>query len=107
MKFLIALVLSVSTYAYAAAPQVVNVKVDESGFTPAEIKAPAGSTVELHLTRTTKDTCATSIVVPSMKIDQKLPLNKMVVVTLKDLKKGTIKFGCQMNMMLGGAVVVE
>ena len=103
MNFLMMLVLS----AFAAAPQVVNVQVDEAGFTPAEIKAVAGSTVELRLTRTTDDTCATSIVVPSEKISKVLPLNKTVSVVLKNLKPGSIKFGCQMDMMLAGAIVVN
>jgi plastocyanin domain-containing protein len=108
MKFVIAFALSVfALSSFAAAPQVVDVKVDESGFTPAEIKAPAGSTVALRLTRTSPDTCATAIVIPSMKINEKLPLNKTVTVVLKDLKKGTIHFGCPMNQMLSGNVVVE
>jgi plastocyanin domain-containing protein len=118
MKILIALLMASSAYAAAPAAtppatsqapsvHVVNVTVDESGFTPNEIKAKAGDTVELRLTRTTKDTCATSIVVPSMHIDKKLPLGKTVSVKLANLPKGTVKFGCQMKLMLSGNVVVE
>jgi plastocyanin domain-containing protein len=108
MKFLIALVLTFVSTAYAAtAPQVFDVKVDEAGYTPSEIKVAPGSTVELRLTRTTDDTCATEIVIPSMKIEKKLPLNKPVSVTLKNLKKGEIKFGCHMDLMLSGVIQVQ
>ena len=106
MNFIFATLLSFSAYS-ASSAQVVDVKVDESGYTPSEIKVNAGSTVELRLTRTTDETCATEIVVPSLKINKKLPLNQPVSVTLKDLKAGEIKFGCHMDLMLGGVIKVQ
>ena len=108
MKLLSAFILSAFVWpSLAGTPQTINVTVDENGYTPAEIKVAPGSTVILNLTRTTADTCATEIVVPSMKINTKLPLNKPVQVTLKDLKKGEIKFGCHMDLMLSGVIRVQ
>ncbi len=107
-KFLVALIVSSAVTAPAApAPQIVKVTVDENGYTPSEIKVAPGSSVELQLTRTTEDTCATEIVVPSMKINKMLPLNKTVSIVLKDLKRGEIKFGCHMDLMLAGVIKVQ
>ena len=108
MKILVvfALAFSFSVHAFAA-KQAIDVTVDEAGYTPAEIKVPAGSTVELRLVRTTDDTCAKEIVIPSLKINKPLPLNKRVVVVLPNLKSGQVKFGCHMDQMLGGAILVH
>jgi plastocyanin domain-containing protein len=116
MKLVIAALLVFSTHAFAAAPmsasaptaiQAIQVTVDERGYTPAEIKVPVGSSIELEITRTTDDTCAKEIEIPALKISQKLPLNQTVSVRLNHLKAGQVKFGCHMNMMLGGVILVQ
>lgn len=52
-------------------------------------------------------TCATSVIIPSLKIRRNLPLNRQVVIDLGELKKGEIRFGCAMDMMLGGVITVR
>lgn len=61
----------------------------------------------MKTTRKTDETCATEIQVPSKKITKKLPLNKTVTVNLGRLEKGEIRFGCGMNMMVGGIISVK
>jgi plastocyanin domain-containing protein len=86
---------------------IIDVKVDETGFVPSSIHVKPGDSVELHLTRTTKDTCATAIQIPSLKMKRELPLGKMVSIRLEHLAKGDIRFGCTDHMMFTGVIVVE
>ncbi len=66
----------------------------------------AGTPLRLTFLRTTEDTCATEVVVPSLKVKRALPLNKPVEVEFTPEKAGTIDFACGMAM-LKGAIVVE
>ena len=67
----------------------------------------------IHLTKKGKDTAeqtsffAKQIQVPSKKVKLDLPLNKSVQVDLGKLEKGEIRFGCGMNMMAGGRILVN
>ena len=87
--------------------QTVEMKVIDTGFEPKQIQVKPGIPVVLNITRTSDLTCSTEILVPSRKINQKLPLNKMVSVQLGSLEKGEIKFGCGMNMMDHGIIDVK
>lgn len=87
--------------------QTFDLAVTDNGFEPSEINAKPGSDVVLNITRKTDSTCATSITVPSKKVKVELPLNKTVTVALGKLDKGEIKFGCAMNMMVGGMLHVK
>ncbi|MEZ4871969.1 MAG: cupredoxin domain-containing protein [Bdellovibrionales bacterium] len=77
------------------------------GFEPSRIEVEANEKVTLNITRKTKVTCATEITIPSEKIEKELPLNKTVSVQLTPSKKGEIAFGCAMDQMLGGVIVVN
>jgi len=92
----------------AAAPvkgaQVVKVSVTDDGFVPESIKVKAGQPVTLEVTRTTDRTCATEIVMKDFGVNQKLPLDKMVAVTVTPKAKGSFRFACGMDMIAGNLV---
>jgi plastocyanin domain-containing protein len=87
--------------------QVVVLTVTDHGFEPKTVNVRPGVPTVLKITRTSEMTCATEIVIPTMKIKQDLPLNKTVEVSIGKLKKGEIRFGCGMNMMESGQIHVE
>ena len=87
--------------------KIIEVSVTEDGFVPSEIQAVAGEAVTLNITRKTDITCAKTVIVPQLKLKQALPLNKMVSLKLGVLKKGEIKFGCSMEMMIGAVINVK
>ncbi len=81
--------------------RTIEIAVTADGFTPAEVKAKAGETVKLVVTRKVERTCATEIVLKDFGVNVKLPLGKTVVVTLKPMKPGAYRFACGMNMIAG------
>jgi cobalt-zinc-cadmium efflux system membrane fusion protein len=87
-------------------PQTATITVTKDGFTPATVTLRAGVPARLTFVRTSNETCATQVVVPSLKIERPLPLNTPVVVELAAAKAGTIEFACGMDM-LKGAIVIE
>lgn len=84
----------------------VNVIVNENGYTPASLKAPAGQPVRIVFTRTSDAGCGQQLVFPSMKIHRDLPLNKPVAVDVTMPKAGELTFTCGMDMYRG-AIVAE
>lgn len=88
----------------AGATNVVEMTVDGSGFHPDRIAAKAGEPITLAITRTTDETCGTEIVIASMGVNTKLPLNERVEVTVTPGEKGEIAFACGMDMMKGTIV---
>ena len=98
---------SLSTGAATAdAPLRVAITIDSTGFNPPEVKAIAGKPVTLVFTRITDQTCATSVVIPSLKITKDVPLNTPTEITFTPGKHGDIDFACGMNM-ISGVVVVQ
>lgn len=85
----------------------IDLSVTEKGFEPKTIDVKPGSDVVLNVTRKTDTTCAKQIQVPSKKVKMDLPLNKSVEVALGKLEKGEIRFGCGMNMMEAGQILVK
>ena len=88
------------------AVRTIEISVTKEGFTPAEVKAKAGETVKLAVTRKVERTCATEIVMKDFGVNEPLPLDKTVVVTVKPEKPGSYRFACGMDM-IAGALVVE
>ena len=88
------------------AVQTAKVTVTKDGFSPATVTLRAGTPARLTFVRTTDQTCATEVVVPSLKIKRALPLNTPVDVEFTPAKAGTIDFACGMGMFKG-AIVVE
>jgi len=87
-------------------PLRYEISVGTEGFTPATVQARQGEAVTLAFTRVTDATCANEIVVPSHNIEVKLPLHEPVEITLVPETSGEIMFGCGMDMMLHGKIVV-
>lgn len=85
--------------------QSAKVTVGEQGFQPAQVSVKRGGPVRLTFVRTTDNTCAKEIVVPSLKIRRPLPLNQPVVVEFTPRKAATVEFTCGMAMLHGTIVV--
>lgn len=105
MKIFIIVFALVSTVSFAKeAANEFKMKVTDNGYEPSSLKVEAKKPVTLKITRTTNATCAREITVPSQKLKVDLPLNKEVTVKIAALDKGEIKFGCAMDMMIGGVI---
>lgn len=104
MKTMILALTLVSSVAFA---KDYTMTVTEKGYEPSTLKVKAGEPVTLKITRKTNATCAREITVPSQKLKVDLPLDKEVTVKLAALSKGEIKFGCAMDMMIGGVMIAE
>lgn len=105
MFFLSVLVMSSQlSFATEQPSKVFDIAVTETGFVPSSIDVTAGTRVTLNFKRKTDNTCATQIVVPSMKVKKDLPLNKTVSVELGRLSKGEVRFACGMKMVSGVVV---
>ena len=59
----------------------------------------------LTFTRTSDKTCATSVVVPSLRVKKELPLNQPVTIEFTPGQAGEIAFACGMNMLHGTLIV--
>lgn len=106
--FVIGIILA-STLAYAKdIKETVKLEVTENGFVPNSVNVKPGTDVTLAITRKTDSTCATAIQIPDKKIKKiDLPLNKTITIAVGKLEKGEIRFGCGMNMMTGGKIIVN
>lgn len=90
-----------------AAPRVIAMEVTGDGFVPANITVKAGEPVKFVVTRKTDETCALDLLIEGTDIKAPLPLNQAVEVAWTPTKAGKVKFGCAMDMMIGGMLVVE
>jgi plastocyanin domain-containing protein len=102
-----ALALTLSFNILAAQEQIYKLTVTEKGFEPSELKVKPDVPVVLKITRKTNGTCAREIIVPAKNIKVDLPMDKEVTVNVGKLQKGEIKFGCSMEMMVGGVMFVN
>lgn len=87
---------------------LADVTASEHGFTPPVLEVPTGgpgSHRSITFLRTTDKTCATEVVFPDLKIDQKLPLNQVVTLYVPTDSPKTLTFQCGMGMYKGSVVV--
>jgi plastocyanin domain-containing protein len=114
MRTLLALMISVVTLACGSAPPApppddgrptFQVEVGASGYTPAEVVAPAGTDVRLVFTRTSDEGCGGILVFPDLDIRRDLPLNQPVWVDVTTPASGRLAFTCGMAMYEGAVVV--
>ncbi len=84
-----------------AAARDIAVSVDAKGFTPSTISATKGETLKLIITRKVENTCVKKIVIPEFGINQDLPLNKPVTVSITTVKSGDVGFACPLDMVKG------
>jgi cobalt-zinc-cadmium efflux system membrane fusion protein len=90
--------------AAAASPQL-RVTITAKGFEPDRLSLPAGQISRVSFLRTTDETCAKEILVPSLNVKRALPLNQPVVIEVRAGPAGHIAFTCGMNMLKGTLVV--
>lgn len=105
----LALALTVRPAAAAdkpASPRIIKMTVTQDGFVPDEIKVTKGQPIQLVITRKTKKTCATEIVIEDYGVNLPLPLGKPVTIVLTPKKAGSIRYACGMDMF-SGVLVVE
>jgi len=91
----------------APAPKRLELAVTTDGFVPANLTVKANQPVTLAVTRKTDETCATELLIEGTSIKAELPLDKTVEVAWTPTKTGKVKFGCAMDMMIGGVLLVE
>ncbi len=87
--------------------RTVAMAVTDEGFVPANVTLKANEPVKFVITRKTDETCATAIQIDGTDIKKDLPLNQAVEVAWTPTKPGKVKFGCAMDMMIGGVLLVE
>jgi plastocyanin domain-containing protein len=85
----------------------VAIQVTANGYEPSPIALRKDEPVELTLTRTTDETCATEIVLEEYGINTKLPLNQAVTVRFTPTKAGELRYGCAMGKMVSGVLQVQ
>lgn len=81
--------------------QEINLTVTEEGFVPKDPEIKPGIPTVLKITRKTKATCATQVIIATKKIKHELPLDKEVSIDLGKLSQGDLKFSCGMDMITG------
>ena len=89
--------------------RVVELAVTDKGFEPSPVKVKAGQPLLLKVTRKTEKTCATEIVIDELgdKSKTDLPLNTTVEIDFTPSKAGEVKYGCAMDKMVAGVLLVE
>jgi plastocyanin domain-containing protein len=104
-----ALSLAVAGSAGAGAPagRKIELTVTSQGFAPTPVTVKQGEALTLVVTRKTEKTCAKELVIPSEGIHVALPLDQPVEVHLTPKKTGELRYGCAMQQMIGGVLVVE
>lgn len=109
MKIIIFSFLALASAGTAnAESKTITIEVTENGFQPGSIYVKPGTDVTLQVTRKTDQTCSTEIQVPSKSVKKTaLPLNTTVKISLGKLEKGEIRFGCGMDMMDSGKILVR
>ncbi len=94
--------LLVAAPAHAAGKaQVVHITVTSDGFVPEQVTVKKGQPVKLVVTRKVERTCATEIVMKDFGVNQPLPLDKPVTVTITPKKAGDYRYACGMDMITG------
>jgi plastocyanin domain-containing protein len=90
------------------ATPAADVVADEHGFSPASITLPQGgpgSHATVTFVRTTDKTCATEVVFPELKLEQKLPINQVVSIEVPTQAAQRLGFQCGMGMYKGSLLV--
>ncbi|MDX2009740.1 MAG: cupredoxin domain-containing protein [Myxococcaceae bacterium] len=89
------------------AARVIELKVTAEGFQPGNVTLKKDEPVTFVVTRVSDETCATELLIAGTDIKADLPLNKPVEIAWTPTKAGQVKFGCAMDMMVSGMLLVE
>ncbi len=81
------------------------ITADGRGFHPSSVEISKGQKTTLEFRRTSDETCATSVVLPDLKLEKALPLNQTVAIELPADVSSTLTFQCGMGMYHGKVVV--
>lgn len=87
--------------------RVIDLEVTSEGFVPAKLTVKANEPLTLRVTRKTDETCATDLLIEGTDINVPLPLGKTVSVSWTPTHAGAVKYGCAMDKMIGGVLLVE
>ena len=93
------------TAAPVSPQNIPRVTVSEKGFEPDRVPVRYGVPARITFVRTSATTCATEVLIPTLKITRALPLNQPVTVEFTPQKTGDVEFTCGMNMFKGTVVV--
>jgi plastocyanin domain-containing protein len=88
-------------------PRTIELKVTEDGFEPSNITLKKDEPVKFVVTRLTDATCATELLIADTDIKADLPLKTPVEISWTPTKTGKVKYGCAMDMMVSGMMLVE
>ena len=91
----------------AGADNRVELSVTELGFEPSPVRVHAGKPITLVVTRQTDKTCATELVVPEAGVKVALPLHVPVTISFSPHRTGVLRYGCGMQMMVHGVLLIE
>ncbi len=75
--------------------------VDGGAYTPAHLELVAEQPTTLTFLRKDASPCAEVVMIPSLDINETLPLNKPIEIALPALSSGEYPFHCQMQMYRG------
>lgn len=84
--------------------QVIKMTQLASGYSPKTLRVKAGVPVEWIITSESSYTCASSLVVPSLKIRKNLKKGENII-KFTPTKTGSIPFSCSMGMYRGTIIV--
>jgi plastocyanin domain-containing protein len=87
--------------------RVIQMQITADGFAPDKLSVKKQEPLKLVVTRTTDETCATEFLIEGTVIKVALPLNKPVEIAWTPTKTGSLKYGCAMEYMVGGVLLVE
>lgn len=91
----------------ASEPRVVSLQVTGKGFEPTPVKVKKGEPLKLRVKRTTERTCAKELLIEGTTVNVPLPLNQEVEILYTPTRTGQVKYGCAMNKMIFGILLVE
>lgn len=74
-------------------------------YEPNTVRGEVGKPLTLTFIRRTEETCGTEVIFPDFKINEPLPLNKPITITITPKSSGTFRFTCGMDMFDGKVVV--
>lgn len=77
------------------------ITVDNGVYAPAHIKLAKRRPAKLTFLRKDASPCAEILMIPELDVNESLPLNKPVSVTIPALDEGEYAFHCQMQMYRG------
>jgi sulfite exporter TauE/SafE len=81
---------------------LVKIDVQNSGYFPAQSKAPAGQPIQIQLTTNNTQSCSRAFMIPSLGIQELLPPTGQKVLQIPAQKAGTaLRFTCSMGMYNG------